>query len=104
VHAGCRVKTGEKWGANHWVRAAAVRPQQREPAAAPGARAEEVGDAAETSTEAGARAEQSSGSGKNAAANRKKRDKEKAKKERARIAAASEAAAPSGGSSSVTLE
>ena len=81
VHAGCRVLSGEKWGANHWVR---LQP----PGTAASTQA--AGDAREAAPEM---AEDGAGgsaasAGRNAAKNRKKREKEKAKKAAAAAAEA----------------
>ena len=96
VHAGCRVKAGEKWGANHWVRAAAPpraspqpqpqRPRSQQPQQEDG-QAERVqveADAGSPNSCSMKDAEDSKGAptepGKNAAKNRKKREKAAAKK------------------------
>ena len=93
VHAGCKVTSGEKWGANHWVKvdhppggaAGAVHRLLGSSGADPPADGAGGDDAKEAAEEA------SGGAGKNAAKNKKKREKAAAKKREEKEAAATAA-------------
>ena len=93
VHAGCKVTSGEKWGANHWVKvdhppggaAGAVHRLLGSSGADPPADGAGGDDAKEAAEEA------SGGAGKNAAKNKKKREKAAAKKREEMEAAATAA-------------
>ena len=76
VHSGCKVMSGDKWGANHWIR---YEGGTREAAATTGDERASAEGSGEERADAGG-AEEEGGAGRNAAKNKKKREKAAAKR------------------------